>query len=172
MEFLDEQGVQPCGHKAREKGMIIKVYNSCKSYQIPTEYCYSVRGTFNDKNTGVIGFWHRKQLLMTQETDHIDCSGLHCDNKTIDEPCTLQPHHIWKKVGEGKRIQFVRFKDQGRPVWHYILLEDDIDTQKKFEAQIHAGRIELTNYGTILASGWGENPPHDITDKIIEEYLL
>ena len=39
MEFLDEQGVQPCGHKAREKGMIIKVFTSCKS-EIPTEYRY------------------------------------------------------------------------------------------------------------------------------------
>ena len=60
MEFLDEQGVQPCGHKAREKGMIIKVYTSCQSYEIPTEYRYSVSGAFNDKNTGVMSFWRKE----------------------------------------------------------------------------------------------------------------
>ena len=52
MEFLDEQGVQPCGHKAREKGMIIKVITSCKSNEIPTEYRYSVDGIHNDEDTG------------------------------------------------------------------------------------------------------------------------
>ena len=38
MEFLDELGVQPCGHKAREKGILIKVCASCKSNEVPTTY--------------------------------------------------------------------------------------------------------------------------------------
>ena len=42
MEFLDEQGVQPCGHKARERGMLIKMFASCKSNEIPTVFRYSV----------------------------------------------------------------------------------------------------------------------------------
>ena len=171
MEFLDEQRVQPCGHKAREKGMIIKVFTSCQIYEIPTEYRFSVSGTFNDKNTGVMVFSYGKQVLTTQKTDYIDCSKLHCGSKTIDEPCTLQPHHTWKKASEGERIHIIRFKDQGRPVWRYILLEDDIDIQNNFEAQLRTGRIELTKYGKILASGVGEKPPNDITDKINEEYL-
>ena len=104
MEFLDEQGVQPCGHKAREKGILIKVFTSCKSNEIPTEYRFSVSGAFNNRHTGEMGFWRRKQLLTTQKTDSIDCSELRCGSKTIDEPCTLQPHHTWKKVSEGNRI--------------------------------------------------------------------
>ena len=176
MEFLDEQGVQPCGHKAREKGMIIKVFTSCQSYEIPTEYRYSVNGVDNDKNTRQISFWHRKQLLTTQKTDSIDCSELRCSSKTIDEPCTLQPHYTWKNVGEGKRLHLVRGEDQGRPAWHYLLIEDVIDIQSNFEAHfaegnMYAGSIKLTNYGKILASGFGENPPNEITDKINEEYL-
>ena len=177
MEFLDEQGVQPCGHKAREKGMIIKVYTSCQSYEIPTEYRYSVSGVRNDKNTGVMVFCPGKQLLTTQETDCIDCSELHCGSKTIDEPCTLQPHHTWKKVSEGKRVRLVRGEDQGHPVWCYILLEDDIDIQSNFEAHfeegsMYTGTIELTNYGKILESGWGENSPNDTKDKINKEYFI
>ena len=66
MEFFDEQGVQPCGHKAREKGMIVKVFASCKSYQVPTEYRYLVSGVSNDISTGEMEFWISKQLLESQ----------------------------------------------------------------------------------------------------------
>jgi hypothetical protein len=99
MEFLDEQGVQPCGHKAREKGMVIKVSTSCKSYQIPTKYCYLVSGMFNNKFTGKMGFWISKKLKV-QTTDSINSSFLHCKSKTIDEPCTLPPGLTWKMLGD------------------------------------------------------------------------
>ena len=172
MEFLDEQGVQPCGHKAREKGIIIHMATSCQSYEIPTEYRYSISGLKNDKNTGEMSLHGEKQLLTTQKVDNIDCSLLHCGSKAIDEPCTLQPHHTWKKASEGKRLYLVRGKDRGRRAWHYILLKDDIDIQSNFKAELGTGRIELTNFGKILESGWGENPPNDIIDKINEEFTL
>ena len=57
MELLDEQGVQPCGHKARERGMIIKVFASCRSNETPTKYCFSVSGTDNKKGTGMMSFY-------------------------------------------------------------------------------------------------------------------
>ena len=100
MEFLDEQGVQPCGHKAREKGMIIKVFASCKSYQIPTEYSYLVSGVFNDIFTGKMGFWITKQLIEAQTIDTFNSSFLYCKSKTIDEPCTLPPGLTWKMLGD------------------------------------------------------------------------
>ena len=101
MEFLDEQGVQPCGHKAREKGMLIKVFASCKSKQIPTEYHFSVSGVFNEKNTGEMGFWLSEQLLKTQKTDYIEPSFIHCSGKTITEPCTLKSSYTWKRSSSG-----------------------------------------------------------------------
>jgi hypothetical protein len=91
MEFLDEQGVQPCGHKAREKGMAIKVLASCKSKEIPTEYFHCVSGMRNDKSTGAVTFKMSKQLSETQTTACIDSSHINCDSKSIDEPCTLPP---------------------------------------------------------------------------------
>ena len=100
MEFLDEQGVQPCGHKAREKGMVIKVFASCKSNEIPTEYRYSVSGTHNNKNTGTMGFLISEPLLETQTTDRINSSLLNCNSKTIDEPCTLPPGLTWRRLGK------------------------------------------------------------------------
>ena len=104
MEFLDEQGVQPCGHKAREKGMLIKVLTSCKSNEIPTEYRFSVSGMDKDKDTEMLSFWLSEQLLETQTTDYIDSSHINCDrSRSIDEPCVLQPGLTWRRMEEIKK---------------------------------------------------------------------
>ena len=97
MEFLDEQGVQPCGHKAREKGMIIKILASCKSNEIPTKYCHCVSGMHNDKSIGAVIFMMSKQLSETQTTACIDSSHINCNSGSIDEPCTLPPGLTWRK---------------------------------------------------------------------------
>ena len=114
MEFLDEQGVQPCGHKAREKGMVVKVFASCKSNEIPTEYCYITSGTRNDESTGYMIIRHPKQLLETQTTDHIDSSHLNCTNKTICEPCTLPSGLTWRRLEEwkAKELGLVKFSKE------------------------------------------------------------
>ena len=101
-EFLDEQGVQPCGHKAREKGMIIKVYTSCRFNEIPTKYRYSVNGMNNYKSTGSLNFKISKRLLETQTTASIDSSHLHCNSKTISEPCKLSPGLICRRLANMK----------------------------------------------------------------------
>ena len=49
--FLDEGGVQPCGHSARDKGILIKLF-ACQSNQVPYRLLYSIRGCANDKNNG------------------------------------------------------------------------------------------------------------------------
>ena len=98
MEFLDEQGVLPCGHIAREKGMVVKMLASCKSNEIPTEYCYAVSALCNDKNTGGIRIQKAIKLLKTQTTDDIDSSHLRCSSTTIREPCTLQSDCTWQNV--------------------------------------------------------------------------
>ena len=110
MEFLDEQGVQPCGHKSREKGMIIKVLASRKSNEISTEYRFSVNGIRNTKDTGEMTFQQSNQLLETQTTASIDSSFLNCDSKTIDEPCTLPPDLTWRRLEEMKRKSSVSVK--------------------------------------------------------------
>ena len=98
MEFLDEQGVQPCGHKAREKGIIIKLSASCQLNERSTEYRYLVSGVFNDKNTGMMGFLESKQLLKTQTTCGIESSHLRCNSKIITDPCTLKSDSTWKQL--------------------------------------------------------------------------
>ena len=171
MEFLDEQGVQPCGHKAREKGILIKIYASCKSNQIPTEYCHSVSGVNNDKNSGVMIFWTPKQLLETQTTYYIDSSELQCSSETITEPCTLKAGYTWRKVEEKKRLRLVHGENRGRPAWYYVLLVDDEEIIDKYEETVKSGYITVADYGQILHSGWGKDPPTDIRETMEEKYL-
>ena len=89
MEFLAEQRVQPCGHKARAKGILIKMLASCKSNEIPTKYRYLVNGAINEPS-GEMSFLISKQLLETQTTVSVDSSHLRCCIKDIDGPCLLK----------------------------------------------------------------------------------
>ena len=100
MEFLDEQGVQPCGHKAREKGILIKVFASCKSNATPTKYRFLARGTSNVEGTGLLTFKISKKLFHTQTTDSVNSSILICNSTTIDQQCTLPPGLTWSKWEE------------------------------------------------------------------------
>ena len=52
MTFLDEQGVGPCGHSARDKGILLKVYASCLSHQVPRQLAFSYCGSRNDTHAG------------------------------------------------------------------------------------------------------------------------
>ena len=97
MEFLDEQGVQPCGHKAREKGMVIKIFASCQSNEIPTEYCFSLSGVSNNSNTGIMRFNMSELISKRQKKDYIDSSKLYCKGTTISEPFTLPQGCTWRE---------------------------------------------------------------------------
>ena len=173
MEFLDEQGVQPCGHKAREKGILIKVFASCRSNEVPTEYNYSVSGSKNDKNTGM-HFYTGGKLSETQKTIYINPSGLRCKHKNIDEQCTLQPGYTWRKFNAKNLITLVRGKDHGEPAWHYVLLDDDEEVQKKFRDKVASGGgvVDVADYGQVLKSGWGRDPPNEVRHEIDKEYRL
>ena len=60
-------------------------------------------------------------------------------------------------------------KDRGRQTWQYVLvypdkLKDFID----ITTGENAGRrtIDVTEYGTVVCSGWGQDPPIVIIEKI------
>ena len=57
---------------------------------------------------------------------------------------------------------------EGRPTWHYIL----VDKLKLPLLLVAAkqGRVELSNYGKIIFSGFGEQPPKDIVSHVEKHY--
>lgn len=67
-------------------------------------------------------------------------------------------------------IYLVRGKDRERAAWHYVLV--DKDKREMFLAKSRTRAMDVADYGEILYSGWGENPPQEIVDKINEEFGL
>lgn len=66
------------------------------------------------------------------------------------------------------KIYWVRGKDRGRAAWHCVKVPKNIE--QMFLAKARSGSIDVADYGEVLHSGWGENPPDDLKKRIEEEY--
>ena len=56
-----------------------------------------------------------------------------------------------------------------KPAWHYVLIEDELKYEE-IKKQKPGKNIDVTDYGRIIESGWGKNPPKNIVEKINKEY--
>ena len=169
--FLDEQRVQPCGHSARDRGILVKVCASCQHNEVPYRLLYSIRGCASDKNNDFFIRYEGFEVAQAQHLKNFDSTNISCKNKSITELCTLKPGYTWHKQSASGRIFKVRSEDRGRRAWYYVLLIDDQDTIDKF-VELTQGEnygkntINLNDYGEILKSGWGEEPPVDVQEWI------
>ena len=68
----------------------------------------------------------------------------------------------------GDQVYLVRGKDHERQAWHYVLVEKL--KLSLFLKKIDGKSIDLEDYGKVLYSGWGEDPPEAIVKKIEDEY--
>ena len=161
--FMDDAGIQPCGHSARNTGMLFKVRASCRPNQVGSSLLYSARGRANDKNTGVLFVYQSKEIGPDQTTYGIDFTSITC-KRGIDDMCALSPDFTFKKQKDMDRIYLVRGKDKGREAWHYVLLVDDTETQKLFKEKLKEGSVDMADYGLVLKSGWGKDPPQKVRD--------
>ena len=169
-EYLDRQGVKACGHSARDKGILLKVCTSCKPSEEAATPCFSVNAVINDKNTGLMTYRGKGfELREEQHTLGIDFTHVQC-KKSIDEPCAISSEFTWQRRSESERIFLVRGKDRGKPAWHYVLLVDDDETIKLFHEKVSSGTVDVANYGYVLKSGWGEDPPNEVKDWIDKSY--
>ena len=156
-KFLDEQGVKPCGHSAMEKGILLKVYASCRTGQDSAELAYTLRGMeLKEEHGGYRYLFHyfSKKLSSQQETYGVDFIKMRC-GKRGEEICNIASNATWssaREVTDG-RIFIVRRNESGQPMWHYILLDDDAQKRRDFSPMVY-----LPRYGKILRSGKGEDP--------------
>ena len=173
--YLDEQGVRPCGHSARDKGLLLKLFTSCRPGEITATPCFSVRTMSNDKNTGMVIFYSKRELRDTQHSYTFDFTKVVCDKK-IEELCALSPETgTWLMRLLGTRLFCVNGTDHGRRAWHYVVLVDDEEIIQKFVEKTqgeNAGKhsVNLEEYGQVVKSGWGEYPPNDIKDEMEKKY--
>ena len=56
----------------------------------------------------------------------------------------------------------------GEHAWYYVMI--DRGKRDVFRAQSGVALLKITDYGTILHSGFGEHPPENIRRRMEEEY--
>jgi hypothetical protein len=82
-----------------------------------------------------------------------------------------------KKVGYAQNMHFtrpdqiflVRGRDtSGERAWYYVM----VDRAKRdvFKSRAGVAFMNLGDYGRVLYSGFGENPPDDIVEHMRDEY--
>ena len=173
LDYLDERGVRPCGHSAKEKGIFIKVYASCQPEERAATNCFFVQAVENDTNTddnsGILKYYTTKKLSKSQHCYGASTTRVMC-KKSAEEACALRPEFTWRKWREGERIHLVRGEDHGRAAWHYILLDDDPETKREFLQTVASGDIDVADYGKLLKFGWGRDPPQEVKDEILRPY--
>lgn len=176
-EFLDEHEVQPCGHSAREKGILMKVKASCEPNRVPFCLLNSVRANENDKNNSMLrNFSNGWQVAEGQHLYSVDPTLLQCGKKSIDGCCALSLTHTWQRQSINERVHFVKGKDKGRRAWYYILLTDDEDVIRQFHERVNnssrrkLGLADIARFGKVLKSGRGREPPNEVRDWIEKEY--
>ncbi|ETW91953.1 MAG: hypothetical protein ETSY2_55195, partial [Candidatus Entotheonella gemina] len=89
------------------------------------------------------------------------------------EECSIVSDSTWSMDSQAKanRIFLVLGTYHGQPAWWYTLLYDDPEKIRDFKRMLqgeNAGRytLNLHDYGVILQSGFGIEPPQDINDSI------
>lgn len=73
-----------------------------------------------------------------------------------------------QKKMQADLIYLVKGIDAGRSAWYYVLV-DRLKTQLFLKA-LNDEIIHLENYGKILFSAYGDEPPSSITNQLKEEY--
>ncbi len=63
-----------------------------------------------------------------------------------------------------ENIYLVRGKSDGRAAWHYVLVEPH--KKHAFLRSIESGSLDVADYGDVLCSGWGTDPPAHVVRQI------
>ena len=66
-----------------------------------------------------------------------------------------------------ERIYLVRGKDRGKPAWHYVLVDKHV--LGLFLKKTKGGSLDVKDFGTVLRSGRGQNPPAGTIEQILKE---
>ena len=74
---------------------------------------------------------------------------------------------IGYKENSTERIYLGRGKDRGRAVWHYVLVKKHL--LGLLLKRVKGGSLDVADFGDILRSGWGKDPPQGTIDKILKE---
>lgn len=173
---LEASGVQPCGHSAKDRGILLKVYASCRPKESAAARCFFVRGFENDPKNGGVFCYTDVEISESQHCFGVNTTEITCNKKSIEEMCILQPQSTWMKWREMKRLQLIKSTYCGHAIWRYVLFDDDPEKMKNYyQKKAAADETEIVNlrdYGKIIRSGWGDEPPQDVKEEMDRMYSL
>jgi len=172
---LDEMRIGACGHRTREQGILIKVFASCQPHQKATSGCYVIQeGIEYDETWNSIAVYSNKKLSDTQTSYGCDFTKTRClQLEGPTSPCRLPDIPAkcsWKnwqdfvKSNPRSLIYTVRGQDRGWDAWHIVHVERAL--LDDFKLKIKSGSIDVADYGYVIKSGWGKDPPKAVIEAI------
>jgi tetratricopeptide (TPR) repeat protein len=69
---------------------------------------------------------------------------------------------------EGALIYLVRGKDEGREAWHLVKIARS--KLAAFKQELQTRSLDVSEYGDIIRSGWGKDPPEEVMKELTEQY--
>ena len=165
VKTLDDLGIPSCGHHMREQGILLRIWCSCGADEEATALCYITEANnFNETNKYFVTYFNKK-LSSGQTTKGGSFTDIHC-SKTAVETCEIDSMCTWEDRIFNKyyRTYLVHDENNGFPCWHYVLVDED--KLEAFKTKLIAGKLNVAEYGTVLYSGWGDDPPKDIVRKL------
>ena len=172
--FMTEQGVGPCGHLAKDKGILISPYASCLTYQVPRKLAFSVFSNRNDAT----GLWViytdcclslSSKVVEGQHGRGIESTEVRCGRNFIAERCLCLPHASWQTWSARQRLCRVRHGNSGRRGWYLVLVKDNDETVIEM---LQRGKVDVERDSEILASGWGEAVPEETMQSVLKKYQV
>lgn len=57
---------------------------------------------------------------------------------------------------------------EGNYTWHYVVV--DALKQPLFKKAVKSGAFDVADYGEVIVSGWGKEPPESVVEMIQKKY--
>lgn len=108
-----------------------------------------------------------KKSTFTQESLKKNESTISTASGVNQSAAPKKPIDPQKKM-QAELIYLVKGIDAGRNAWYYVLV-DRLKVQLFLKA-LNDDIIHLENYGKILYSAYGDEPPAEITNELKDEY--
>ena len=72
------------------------------------------------------------------------------------------------KQDPNDRVILVRGKDKGKPAWYVVDVKKTLTGL--FHKRVKSGSLDVADFGTVLASGWGTDPPDSKREQILKAH--
>ena len=163
-KILDKLGIPPCGHRARERNVLLKVFSSCQFDQKAVEPGYSMEAML----VGDDGIAMSQVVrLINQKSAWFSSTKLLCC-KNPDSPCPKNTFAQLKWMDGVNRSFPIKTVQRDVDKWYFLMLQDSKEeTARAFNVEIRKNpSLKFSRWGYVLLSGDGSEIPSYAYDTI------